>query len=198
MKIKRLILAVLIAAGLFSFHPPKCQSTVLHSAFVSAVVVLQPAVCDASVMEQLCSSVTSFLDDEQDKAATALKGCKASCGWKKRKNDLITAARKKAKESCSKGEAPDVNELSKGLDRSTKDRLKDLYNRNTRMFDGTAKLEAANFGAVSSKNTALTGKGGQVTDLKSSEPSTPKLNALNSSHLLHTTRQHFDQGLILF
>ena len=96
MKIKRSILAILIAAGLFSFHPPKCQGTVLHSAFVSASVILQPAVCEASVISQLCSSVTSFLDDEADRADTAAKNCLKNCGWKKRKNDLITAARKKA------------------------------------------------------------------------------------------------------
>ncbi|MBI4802244.1 MAG: hypothetical protein HY796_06935, partial [Elusimicrobia bacterium] len=78
---------------------------------------------------------------------------------------------------CSKGEAPDVNELSKGLDRNTKDRLKDLYNRNSRMFDGTAKLAAKDLRSVPSNSAAtLTGKGGQVTDLKSYEPNTPKLN----------------------
>jgi len=140
-------------------------------------------------MEQLCSSVTSFLDDEADKAGAALKGCKSNCGWKKRKDDLIIAARKKAKKSCSRGEAPDVNDLSKGLDRSTKDRLKYLYDRNSRMFDGTAKLEVVDFNAASSKNTTITGKravlgkGGQVADLKISDPAVPKLNSTSESSL---------------
>ena len=158
MKIKRSILAILIAAGLLSSQPIKCEGAALHSAFVSAMVLSQPAVCEASVMEQLCSSVTSFLDDEAAKADADAKACKKNCGWKKRKDDLIDAARKKAKESCSKGEAPDVNELSKGLDRNTKDRLKDLYNQNSRMFDGTAKLKAVDFNAASSKNATITGK----------------------------------------
>ncbi|MBI4803291.1 MAG: hypothetical protein HY796_12290, partial [Elusimicrobia bacterium] len=140
-------------------------------------VYFAPQNCEASVIEQLCSSVTSFLNDEAAKADTALKNCTKNCGWKKRKDDLVDAARKKAKESCSKGEAPDVNELSKGLDRNIKDRLKNLYNRNSRMFDGTAKLAAKDLRSVPSNSAAtLTGKGGQVTDLKFYEPNTPKLN----------------------
>ncbi|MBI4801085.1 MAG: hypothetical protein HY796_01040 [Elusimicrobia bacterium] len=192
MKIKLSILAILVAAGLLSSQPIKCAGAGLGSAFTAAAVVLQPTVCQASVMEQLCSSVTSFLDDEAVKAGTDLKNCKANCGWKKRKNDLITAAKKKAKNSCAKGEVPDVNELSKGLDRNTKDKLKDLYDRNSRMFDGTAKLKAVDFNAVSSKNaaitgkTALLGKGGQVADLKTSEPATPKLNTASEFSLSDT------------
>ncbi|MBI4801675.1 MAG: hypothetical protein HY796_04030 [Elusimicrobia bacterium] len=136
-----------------------------------------PQTCDAGVMEQLCSSVTGLLDDEAARADTALKNCKKNCGWKKRKDDLIDAARKKAKESCARGEAPDINDINKGLDRNTKDRLKDLYNRNSRMFDGTAKLAAKDLTPVPSNSAAtLTGKGGQVTDLKTAEPATPKLN----------------------
>ncbi|MBI4801307.1 MAG: hypothetical protein HY796_02175 [Elusimicrobia bacterium] len=45
------------------------------------------------------------------------------------------------------------------------------------MFDGTAKLAAKDLRSVPSNSAAtLTGKGGQVTDLKSYEPNTPKLN----------------------
>jgi len=139
--------------------------------------------CEAGVMDQLCASVTSFLDEESAKADAAAKACKKNCRWKKSKDDLIDAARKKAKESCAKGEAPDINEVSKGLDGNAKARLKNLYDNNSRMFDGTAKLKAVDFNAASSKDAAVTGKtavlgkGGQVVDLKSSEPATPKLNS---------------------
>ncbi|MBI4801424.1 MAG: hypothetical protein HY796_02760 [Elusimicrobia bacterium] len=141
--------------------PPGCEAALTPVRIVQIAVISMPQTCDAGVMEQLCSSVTSFLNDEAAKADTALKNCKKNCGWKKRKDDLIDAAKKKAKGYCSKGEAPDVNELSKGLDRNTKDRLKDLYNRNSRMFDGTAKLPDKDFKPIPSKQAALlTGKGG--------------------------------------
>ncbi|MBI4802535.1 MAG: hypothetical protein HY796_08435 [Elusimicrobia bacterium] len=150
-----LIAAAAVAATLSI--PSKSVAAIMPARIVQLAVTM-PQRCEAGVMEQLCSSVTGFLDDEASKADTALKNCAKNCGWKKRKDDLIDAAKKKAKESCSKGEAPDVNELSKGLDRNTKDRLKELYNRNSRMFDGTAKLKAVDFNAASSKNATLTGK----------------------------------------
>ncbi|MBI4801594.1 MAG: hypothetical protein HY796_03625 [Elusimicrobia bacterium] len=169
-----LIAAAAVAATLSI--PSKSMAAIMPARIVQLAVAM-PQSCEAGVMEQLCSSVTSFLDDEAARADTALKNCTKNCGWKKRKDDLIAAAKKKAKESCAKGEAPDVNELSKGLDRNTKDRLKDLYNRNSRMFDGTAKLAAKDLTPVPSNSAAtLTGKGGQVTDLKFYEPNTPKLN----------------------
>ncbi|MBI4801002.1 MAG: hypothetical protein HY796_00595, partial [Elusimicrobia bacterium] len=168
-----LIAAAAVAATLSI--PSKSMAAIMPARIAQLAVLSMPQTCDAGVMEQLCSSVTSFLNDEAARADTALKNCTKNCGWKKRKDDLVNAARKKAKESCSKGEAPDVNELSKGLDRNTKDRLKDLYNRNSRMFDGTAKLAAKDLTPVPSNSAAtLTGKGGQVTDLKSYEPNTPK------------------------
>ncbi|MBI4802373.1 MAG: hypothetical protein HY796_07595 [Elusimicrobia bacterium] len=152
MKIKGLMIsAVLLFSSLVFYSvPPNCEAAVTPVRIVQQIVVFSmPQNCEASVMEQLCFSVTSFLDGEAAKTNADLKACKDKCGWKKRKDDLIDAARKKAKESCARGKAPDVNELSKGLDRNTKDRLKDLYNRNIRMFDGTAKLKAVDFNAAS-------------------------------------------------
>jgi len=156
--------------------PSRCEGSVVGGA-ASAVILLSPSDCEASVMDQLCSSVTNFLDDESAKAGADLKNCKANCGWKKRKNDLITTAKKKAKDSCAKGEAPDINEINKGLDGNAKARLNKLYDQNNQMFDGTAKLAAKDLTPVPSNSaTTLTGKGGQVTGLKSAEPATPKLN----------------------
>jgi len=147
------------------------------------VVYFTPQRCEGSVIEQLCSSVTSFLDDEAAKAGADAKACKDKCGWKKRKNDLITTARKKAKDSCAKGEAPDINEVSKGLDGNAKEKLNGLYDQNTRMFDGTTKLSAKDFDVKSGQAPAITGKGGQVADLKSSGPDIPKLNTVSEFSL---------------
>jgi len=188
MKIKTILLAILGAVSLFSSQPTSCEAAGPGRAFAAAAVMLQPAVCQASVMEQLCSHVTSFLDDEADKAGADLKNCKANCNWKKKKNDLITAAKKKAKDSCAKGEAPDINDINKGLDANAKTRLKDLYNQNSQLFDGKAKLPDKDFAPVASNQTILlASKGGQVTDLKSAEPSTPKLNAPSEFSLAKTS-----------
>ncbi|MBI4801065.1 MAG: hypothetical protein HY796_00940 [Elusimicrobia bacterium] len=138
-------------------------------------------------MGDLCSHVISLLDNEENKAAVAVKGCKKNCRWTNRKHDLIEAAHKKAKESCARGEAPDVNEINKGLDGNAKERLKNLYDRNSRMFDVTAKLPDKDFKPIPSKQAALlTGKGDQVTDLKFSEPDIPKLNTASEFSLSGT------------
>ncbi|MBI4802378.1 MAG: hypothetical protein HY796_07620 [Elusimicrobia bacterium] len=187
MKIKGLMIsAVLIFSSLVFYSvPPSCEAAVTPGRIVQ-IAVTMPQSCEAGVMEQLCSSVTSFLNDEAAKADTALKNCTKNCGWKKRKDDLVDAARKKAKESCARGEAPDINDINKGLDGNAKARLKNLYDSNSRMFDGSAKLAAANFAPVSPKNTAITGKGSQVTDLKASEPAIPKLNTASEFSLSGT------------
>ncbi|MBI4801959.1 MAG: hypothetical protein HY796_05490 [Elusimicrobia bacterium] len=178
LKISVLSTTLLFSSLTFYSVPPNCEAAVTPVRIVQQIVVFSmPQNCEASVIEQLCSSVTSFLDEEAVKTGAAVKACKDKCGWKKRKNDLITAAQKKAKDSCSKGQAPDINDLNKGLDGNAKERLKSLYDRNNRMFDGTAKLPTKTFKPIPSKQAAvLTGAGGQVTDLKSYEPNTPKLN----------------------
>ncbi|MBI4801586.1 MAG: hypothetical protein HY796_03585 [Elusimicrobia bacterium] len=168
-----LIAAAAVAATLSI--PSKSMAAIMPARIVQLAVAM-PQRCEAGVMEQLCSSVTSFLNDEAARADTALKNCTKNCGWKKRKDDLIDAARKKAKESCARGEAPDINEVSKGLDGNTKAKLKNLYDSNSRMFDGSAKLTAKDFDVKSNQSPALTGKSGQVTDLKTAESATPKLN----------------------
>ncbi|MBI4801814.1 MAG: hypothetical protein HY796_04745 [Elusimicrobia bacterium] len=157
--------------------PSKSVAAIMPARIVRIAAISMSRNCEAGVMEQLCSSVTNFLDDEAARADTALKNCTKNCGWKKRKDDLIDAARKKARESCSKGEAPDINELNKGLDTDAKTRLKNLYDRNNRMFDGSAKLAAKDSDVKSNQSPASTGKGGQVSDLKSSEPDIKKITS---------------------
>ncbi|MBI4803266.1 MAG: hypothetical protein HY796_12165 [Elusimicrobia bacterium] len=139
---------------------PAESAAAIMPARIVQIAVTMPQSCEAGVMEQLCSSVTSFLDDEAAKADTALKNCKKNCGWKKRKDDLIDAARKKAKDSCAKGEAPDINELNNGLDTDAKARLKSLYDRNSRMFDGTAKLAVKESEKNSDVSVTVTVAGG--------------------------------------
>ncbi|MBI4801716.1 MAG: hypothetical protein HY796_04235 [Elusimicrobia bacterium] len=178
LKISVFSTALLFSSLTFYSVPIGCEAAVTPVRIVQQIAVyFAPQNCEASVIEQLCSSVTGFLDDEANKAGASLKGCKANCGWKKRKNDLIDAARKKAKESCARGEAPDINDINKGLDGNAKERLKSLYDRNNRMFDGSAKLAAKDFDVKSSQSPASTGKGGQVSDLKSSEPDIKKITS---------------------
>lgn len=178
-KTLNVIAAIILISSFVAYSfPQRCEAAIAPARIIqAAAAVLWPQYCSAGVVEQLCSSVTNFLNDESAKANADLEACKKNCGWKKRKDDLLEAAKKKAKESCSKGEAPDINEINKGLDAKGKDRLKAVYENNSRMFDGKAKLEAANFGAVSSKDASITGKGGKLTDLKTYEPATPKLKS---------------------
>ncbi|MBI4801001.1 MAG: hypothetical protein HY796_00590, partial [Elusimicrobia bacterium] len=102
-----LIAAAAVAATL---SIPAESVAAIMPAHIVQIAVTMPQSCEASVTEQLCFSVTSFLDDEAAKADTALKNCTKNCGWKQRKDDLIDAAKKKAKESCARGEAPDIND----------------------------------------------------------------------------------------
>ncbi|MBI4801473.1 MAG: hypothetical protein HY796_03015 [Elusimicrobia bacterium] len=188
LKISVFSTALLFSSLAFYSVPTWCEAAVTPVRIVQQIVVFSmPQNCEAGVMEQLCSSVASFLDDEAAKADTALKNCTKNCGWKKRKDDLVKAAQKKAKDTCSKGEVPDINELSKWLDTDAKTRLKNLYDRNSRMFDGTANLAAKDLTPLPSNSAAtLTGAGGQVADLKTAEPATPKLNTASEFSLSRT------------
>jgi len=173
------LVTVLLSSFLTFYSIPRCEAAFAPVRIVQLAALSMSRDCEAGVMDQLCASVTSFLDEESAKADAAAKACKKNCRWKKSKDDLIDAAKKKAKDSCSKGQAPDVNEINKGLDGNAKERLKKLYDQNNRMFDGTAKLAAKDLTPVSSNSGAtLTGKGGQVTDLKTSEPDLNKLGPL--------------------
>ncbi|MBU2574311.1 MAG: hypothetical protein KKH28_09575, partial [Elusimicrobia bacterium] len=187
MKIKVLIIsAFLTATSVILPHAPKIipGGNPLIAAAPIVVVLSIPSKCEGSIKDQLCSAVTGFLDDEVAKTGAAVKGCKDKCGWKKRKDDLVKAAQKKAKDSCAKGNAPDINEVNKGLDTDAKTRLKNLYDRNSRMFDGTAKLAAKDLEPVPSNQPAeLTGKGGQVSDLKGSAPDLYKLSPVTEFSL---------------
>ena len=185
-----LIAAAAVAATLSI--PSKSVAAIMPARIVQFAAISMSRNCEAGVMDQLCSSVTSFLADESAKADAALKACKKNCRWKKSKDDLIDAARKKAKESCAKGEAPDINDINAGLDGNAKDRLKKLYDSNSRMFDGSAKLASKDFDVKSNQSPALTGKSGLVTDLKSAGPDIPKLNAVSEFSLAKPSAKETD------
>ncbi|MFH1619221.1 MAG: phospholipase A2 [bacterium] len=172
------LFAVLLSSFLtFYSIPPSGEAAVAPARIVQLVAIAMSRNCEAGVMDQLCSHVTSFLDDESAKAGADLKNCKKNCLWKKNKNDLITAAKKKAKDSCARGEAPNINEINKGLDGNAKDRLKKLYDNNSRLFDGSAKLASKDFDVKSNQSPAITGKSGLVADLKTSEPDIAKIGS---------------------
>ncbi|MBU2573152.1 MAG: hypothetical protein KKH28_03640, partial [Elusimicrobia bacterium] len=183
-------ISVLFAVLLSSFHafysiPPSGEAAFAPARIVQIAVISMPQTCDAGVMDQLCASVTSFLDEESVKSGAAVKACAKNCNWKKHKDELIKAAQKKAKDSCSRGEAPVINEVNKGLDKNAKARLNRLYNQNSQLFDGTdPKLAAKDLEPVPSNQPAeLTGKGGQVSDLKGSAPDLYKLSPVTEFSL---------------
>ena len=184
MKIKSVILAGLFATGLFIIQPAECEGAILHGAYATVVLVFQPATCEASLKDSLCSSVAGFLNDEDAKTDAAVKGCKKNCGLAKKKQALIEAAQKKVKDSCAKGITPDIAQVSKGLDKPTKEKLNKLYSKNSKMFDNTAELPIGNFAATSAKpSLALTGKSGLVLDLKASEPDINKTSPVSDFSL---------------
>ncbi|MBU2573029.1 MAG: hypothetical protein KKH28_02995, partial [Elusimicrobia bacterium] len=167
--------------------PPKCEASIAYGAYASVAILFQPSNCEASIKDQLCSAITGFLNDENTKSAAAVKSCKKNCGLINKKQDLIEAAQKKANDSCLKGLAPDIADVSKGLDKNAKDRLSKLYNRNSQLFDGTdPKLTDKDFNITSKQAPTLTGAGGQVSDLKGSAPDLNKLSPVTEFSLSGT------------
>ncbi|MBI4803074.1 MAG: hypothetical protein HY796_11175 [Elusimicrobia bacterium] len=78
-------------------------------------------------------------------------------------------------EICDRGGTPDLAKITKGL--PEKDKLRISQKTNAALFDGAADRPDKDFGPNTSRTAAtLTGTGGQVTDLKSSEPNTPKFS----------------------
>ncbi|MBI4803050.1 MAG: hypothetical protein HY796_11055, partial [Elusimicrobia bacterium] len=84
-------------------------------------------------MDRLCKSFTTVLDDEEAKADAAVKNCKSRCDWVKKKKELIAAAQKKVDDSCSKGQPPDINKISAGLDKNVQAKLRKQYNQHSKM-----------------------------------------------------------------
>ncbi|MBU2530260.1 MAG: hypothetical protein KKD35_04385 [Elusimicrobia bacterium] len=131
--------------------------------------------------DKICSSVTNFLNKESAKADTAAKDCKEKCDWTKKKQKLIAAARKKANDSCDKGIAPDISEISEGLDKAAIEKLNKLYDADAgKMFDGAEELAAKDFNIDSKQAPTLTSSGGNVMSLKAG---TPDIGTLNKSEV---------------
>ncbi len=139
----------------------------------TGVFLSNPSKCEGSITDRICSSVTNFLNKESSKADTAVKDCKEKCDWTKKKQKLIAAAQKKANDSCDKGIAPDISEISKGLDKTAIEKLNKLYNTDgSKMFDGTEELSAKDFNVNFNQTSTLTGAptSGNVMSLKSGTP----------------------------
>jgi len=143
-----------------------------------------------SFADRICSSVTNFLDKESAKADTAVKDCKEKCDWAKKKQKLIASAQKKANNSCDKGIAPDMSEISKGLDKTAIKKLNKLYKDNAgKMFDGAEELAAKDFNIDSNQAPTLIGSpaSGNVMSLKSGTPDIGTLNKSAVASLEQTT-----------
>ncbi|MBU2459617.1 hypothetical protein KKG44_00700 [Patescibacteria group bacterium] len=122
-------------------------------------------------MSRLCSSFSNILDNEETKTAAAAKNCKKNCALIQKKHDLIKAAQKKVDDSCAKNIAPDITKVSAGLDKNVQAKLRKQYNQHSKMYDGTKDLPIKDFGLTTKSNQSpVLGKGGRVTDLKTSDP----------------------------
>ncbi|MBI4800964.1 MAG: hypothetical protein HY796_00385 [Elusimicrobia bacterium] len=156
---------------------------------MSALLFVVCSICEASIMSRLCSSFANVLDDEETKTAAALKNCKKNCAIIQKKLDLIKAAQKKVDDSCAKGITPDITKVSAGLDKNVQAKLRKQYNQHSKMYDGKADLPDKDFGLTTKSNQSpglTVGKGGQVADLKTSEPVIPKLNSATEFSLSGT------------
>lgn len=152
---------------------------------MSALLFMVYSICKASIMTRLCTSFSNVLDDEETKAAAAVKNCKKNCAIIQKKLDLIEAAQKKVNDSCAKNLTPDIADVSKGLDKNVQEKLRQKYNQHSKLYDGTADLPEKDFGlnANANQSPVSTGKGGQVTDLKTFEPDVPKLSQVSEFSL---------------
>ncbi len=141
-----------------------------------------------SLGDKICSSVTNFLNKESAKADTAAKDCKEKCDWAKKKQKLIASAQKKANDSCDKGIAPDISEISEGLDEAAIEKLNKLYNADSsKMFDGAEELAAKDFNVNSGQTPTLTVNSGNIMSLKADGPNIGTLNKSAVASLEQTT-----------
>ncbi|MBI4803211.1 MAG: hypothetical protein HY796_11880 [Elusimicrobia bacterium] len=116
-----------------------------------------------STTKKICSSIIGILTNEIDKTKN------------KTKLDILKGGLDYANDICDSGGVPDPAKITKGL--PEKDKARILQKTNAALFDGAADLPVKNFGPTPSNQGAeLIGKGGQIADLKTSEPDIPKLN----------------------
>ena len=123
-----------------------------------------------SSSKKICSAITGILKNEIGKTKN------------KTKLDILNGGLDYANDVCDSGGSPDLAKITKGL--PEKDKARISQKTNAALFDGAADRPDKDF-APNTSNTAatLTSKGGQVTDLKSAEPATPKLNAASEFSL---------------
>ncbi|MBI4801132.1 MAG: hypothetical protein HY796_01290, partial [Elusimicrobia bacterium] len=105
---------------------------------------------------KICSSISDILKGEIGKTKN------------KTKLDILQGGLKYADDICNSGGAPDLAKITKGL--PEKDKLRISQKTNAALFDGKADLPSRNFGITSNQSSVLTGKSGQVLNLKNSEP----------------------------
>ncbi|MBI4802451.1 MAG: hypothetical protein HY796_08010, partial [Elusimicrobia bacterium] len=116
-----------------------------------------------STSKKICSAITGILKNEIGKTKN------------KTKLDILKGGLGYANDVCDSGGALDLAKVTKGL--PEKDKARISQKTNAALFDGAADRPDKDFGPNISKTAAtLTGAGGQVADLKTSEPDIPKLN----------------------
>ncbi|MBI4656348.1 MAG: DUF4157 domain-containing protein [Elusimicrobia bacterium] len=111
-----------------------------------------------SATDKICSSITDILNNEigKTKNKTKLKVLNDSLNY-------VNGA-------CRKGEAPDLTKVTEGLNEN--DKLSIRQRTGSSFFDGTdPNLKEENLSNLSKTLPALAGKTGEITDLKSYDPS---------------------------
>ncbi|MBI4800891.1 MAG: hypothetical protein HY796_00020 [Elusimicrobia bacterium] len=145
-----------------------------------AVIELVPAKDKAdepgkkqSTTGKICKSITNILKGEIGKTKN------------KTKLDILKGGLKYANEICDAGGAPDLAKITKGLPEADKKRIS--QKTSSALFDGAADHPDKDFGPDTAKSAAtLTGAGGQVLNLKASEPDIKKVSPVTEVSLSGT------------
>ncbi|MBU2574872.1 MAG: hypothetical protein KKH28_12425 [Elusimicrobia bacterium] len=117
----------------------------------------------------ICSSITNILTSEIGKTKN------------KTKLGILQGGLKYANEICDSGGTPDLTKITKGL--PEKDKIRISQKTNSALFDGMADLPDKDLDVNSNQAVALTGRGGQVLDLKASEPDIAKISPVTDFSL---------------
>ncbi|MBI4802127.1 MAG: hypothetical protein HY796_06350, partial [Elusimicrobia bacterium] len=127
--------------------PPPCKSGCLKAADSGK---------NQSATKRICSSLAGILTGEIGKTKN------------KTKLGILQGGLEYVNKICDSGGSPDLAKITKGLPEEDKARIS--QKTNAALFDGVADRPDKDFGPASSNPPALTGRGGQVADLKTSEP----------------------------
>ncbi|MBI4802062.1 MAG: hypothetical protein HY796_06025 [Elusimicrobia bacterium] len=125
-----------------------------------------------SVTKRICSSLAGILTNEIGKTTN------------KTKSGILKGGLKYVNEVCDRGGTPDLAKITKGLPEEDKKRIS--QKTSSALFDGKGDLPDKDLDVNSNQTATLTGAGGWVTDLKTSEPDLNKISPVTDFSLSGT------------